>query len=49
MKELNYEEKGLLKEVLLNSIGNGNTVNPKAFTPDPKQYKLLHRTMQNAI
>lgn len=46
MKKLNYDEKELLKSVLLNAIGNGNTVNPKAFVPTPKQYKLLHSIVQ---
>lgn len=42
MKELNYEEKELLRAVLLNAIGNGNTANPKPFNPTPKQHKQLY-------
>lgn len=45
MNELNCKEKKLLKEILLNAIGNGNTVNPKAFNPTPEQYKRLYSIM----
>lgn len=48
MKELIYEEKELLKEILLNAIGNGNTVNPKTFIPTPQQYKMLHSIIQKS-
>lgn len=45
MKKLSSEETELLKALILNGIGNGNTVNPKPFIPTPKQYKTLHSIM----
>lgn len=45
MKKISGEEKELLKALILNGIGNGNTVNPDPFIPTPKQYKMLHSIM----
>lgn len=43
--KLTYEEKDLLEKLILNGIGNGNTVNPNPFTPTPEQYKILYSIM----
>ncbi len=45
MEQLLREEAELLKTLILNGIGNGNTVNPKPFIPTPNQYKTLHLIM----
>lgn len=45
MAKLSNEETDLLKELILNGIRNGNTVNPEPFIPTPKQYKTLHSIM----
>lgn len=45
MEKLSSQETELLKALILNGIGNGNTVNPKPFIPTPKQYKTLHSIM----
>ena len=45
MEKLSNKEKELLESLILNGIGNGNTVNPKPFIPTPKQYKTLHSIM----
>ena len=36
----------LLKNVLLNSVKNGNTVNPVAFVPTSDEYQLLTSILQ---
>lgn len=36
----------LLKNVLLNSVKNGNAVNPVAFVPAPDEYQLLISILQ---
>lgn len=43
--KLTYEEKELLEKIILNGIGNGNTVNPKPFSPTPEQYTMLYKIM----
>ena len=43
MKKFTCEEIKLFDKLILNAIGNGNTVNPKPFKPTPEQYKTLHQ------
>ena len=43
--KITYEEKELLEKIILNGIGNGNTINPKPFSPTPEQYKVLYKIM----
>lgn len=39
-------EIALLKNVILNSVKNGNTVNPVAFVPTSDEYQLLISILQ---
>ena len=40
---LNEKEQFLLSTVLGIGIYNGNHITPKAFVPDPEEYKMLCR------